>query len=169
MPRTPFQALGFLLGFWMALQLLPGVVRTAKASGDEEIARLETALFEEVNQTRERFKLIPLRRSAELDQVARAHSTDMARRGYLAHDTPEGANPVDRLEVARVDGFTLAAENIGQTDRREPNQEILQGWLASPVHRRNLLSAPFNTAGLGIARTSSGALIYTQVYVTYPR
>lgn len=169
MPRTPIQALGFLIGFWLALQLMPGVVRTAAAGGDDEVARLEAALFEEVNQTRARFKLIPLRRSPELDRVARAHSADMARRGYLSHDSPEGANPVDRLYRAQIDGFTLAAENIGQTDRGDPNREILHGWLASPIHRRNLLSAPFNTTGLGIARTPTGALIYTQLYLTYPR
>jgi uncharacterized protein YkwD len=169
MPRTPIQALAFLIGLWLALMLMPGIVRTAAAGDDAELSRLEADLFEQVNQTRARFKLIPLRRAPEVDAVARAHSADMARRGYLAHDTPEGANPVDRLYRAGIDGFSLAAENIGQTDRRNPNREILEGWLASPVHRRNLLSAPFNTTGLGIARSPSGALIYTQLYLTYPR
>ena len=36
-------------------------------------------------------------------------------------------------------------------------------------HRRNLLSPPFNTTGIGIARAADGSLIYTQLYLTFPR
>lgn len=176
MPRTLGQAAGFVLGFWLALALSP-LARGEGFGGeglgveglDAELARLEATLLEEVNAARARHHLIPLQRSPEADHVARAHARDMARRGYLSHDAPEGSNPVDRLEGGGISGFSLAAENIGRTDRRDPNREILEGWLGSPVHRRNLLSAPFNTTGLGIARASDGALVYTQLYLTYPR
>lgn len=170
MPRTLGQAIGFVLGFWLALQLSPMLVKTARGEEiDAELARLEATLFEEVNAARLRHHLIPLQRSPEADHVARAHALDMARRGYLSHDAPEGSNPVDRLESGGLRGFSLAAENIGWTDRHDPTREILRGWLESAVHRRNLLSAPFNTTGLGIARAPDGALVYTQVYLTYPR
>jgi len=171
MPRTLLQAIAFLLGFWAALALSPLTVKLARADGGEEarFADLEAQLLVEVNAVRARNHLIPLRRAADLDRVAIQHSRDMARRNYLSHHSPEGANPVDRIMRSGLSGFTLAAENLGKTNRRDANHEIVRNWLASPDHRRNLLTPPFNTTGIGIARAPDGSLIYTQVYVTFPR
>ncbi len=171
MPRTIGQALGFLLGFWIALWLSPLVVQVARAEAasgpiHEE---LEAALLDGVNRERARHHLIPLRRNAALDRVARAHAADMARRGYAAHVNPEGANPMQRIAAGGVSGFTLAAENIGRTNLPDPNREIIEAWLASSLHRRNLLLPVFNTTGIGIARAPDGNWLYTQLYVTYPR
>lgn len=166
MPRTFVQGIAFLLGFALVLWLSPF---GADASADAELARLEAGLLAQVNAVRAQRNLIALRRSEDLDAVARAHSLDMAARAYVAHDSPEGANAVTRLREARVDGFSLAAENIGATDRAGPNQEIVSSWLASPIHRTNLLAPVFNATGIGIAKTPDGRLIYTQLYVTYPR
>lgn len=170
MPRTLGQAVAFLLGLWFALLLAPGSVDVARAdTGDAPFADLEASLLNEVNAVRARHHLIPLRRAPELDAVARQHSRDMAQRNYLSHETPEGANPLDRIERGGVAGFTLAAENLGRTDRSNPNQEIVFHWMRSPDHRRNLLAPPFNGTGIGIARARDGSLIYTQLYVSVPR
>lgn len=165
MPRTPLQGLGFLLGFWLALSLAPWAAGAEPARYDI----LEDSLLRAVNGVRADRHLIPLKRRPELDAVARAHSLDMVRRGYFAHHNPEGENAVQRLDRAGVGDFTLAAENLGITDRPEPTQEIVQAWLASEVHRKNLYVPPFNATGIGVARAANGALVYTQVYVTYPR
>lgn len=170
MPRTLVQAACFLAGVWIALLLSPLVVQIARADPAEApFAELEALLLNEVNAVRSRHHLIPLRRSPELDAIARSHSLDMARRNYLSHETPEGANPLDRIQDGGVTGFTLAAENLGRTDRSDPNQEIVFSWMRSPDHRRNLLAPPFNGTGIGIARAADGSLIYTQLYVTVPR
>ncbi len=55
------------------------------------------------------------------------------------------------------------------TDRADPNREILEGWLHSPVHRKNLLAPAFNQTGIGIAVAPGGTLYYTQLYTTRPR
>jgi uncharacterized protein YkwD len=162
-PRTPVQALAFLFGLWFALWLSPFGAR------GETFAGLEEELHRGVNAVRAEQHLIPLERRADLDAVALAHSRDMVARHYLAHESPEGHNAVDRLEGARVGAFTLAAENIGITDRPDPNQEILRAWMASEVHRTNIVAPPFNATGIGIARAPNGSLVYTQVFVTYPR
>jgi uncharacterized protein YkwD len=171
MPRTYAQGVAFLIGFWIALAVSPMTVKFARAddTAQNEFAELETQLFTEVNAIRVRKHLIPLQRSSELDRVAIRHSLDMARRNYMSHHSPEGSNPVDRIERSGLSGYTLAAENLGKTNRRDPNREIVDGWLASADHRRNLLTPPFNTTGIGIARAPDGSLIYTQVYVTFPR
>jgi uncharacterized protein YkwD len=170
-PRTFGQGAAFLIGFAIALFLIPLSVDVSRAdeTNTAAFASLESGLWVAVNEVRARHHLIPLRRSAELDRVARSHSSDMARRNYLSHDNPEGANPLDRIQGAAMTGFTLAAENLGKTNRNDPNREIVESWLRSPEHRRNLLAPPFNTTGIGISRAADGSLIYTQLYLTYPR
>jgi uncharacterized protein YkwD len=169
MPRTPLEAVAFLLGFWLALALLQPIAAEASSPADPGLARLEAELHVEVNAVRGQHHLVALRRAPELDAIARAHSADMAVRRYLAHDTPEGLSPVDRIARGGVSGFTLAAENAGLTSGSAPNREIVQGWLRSPLHRENLLAPAFNTTGIGIARAADGTLYYTQLYVTFPR
>ena len=123
MPRTLGQAAGFLLGLWIALCLSPLTVRVSRAENHDapRFATLEASLHESVNAVRSDWHLIPLKRLTELDRVARDHSLDMARRNYLAHLSPEGVNPVDRLHGGGVTGFSLAAENAGMTSRGDPN------------------------------------------------
>jgi len=168
-PRTPLQALAFLAGFAAALWLSPLFVSHARAQTASEVARLEVELHAAVNALRERHHLVPLARDPALDAVARAHSEDMARRGYLRHESPEGASPVDRLEAAGVAGFTLAAENAGRTSEAAPQRRILEEWLRSASHRPNLFAPAFNATGVGVARAPDGSLVFTQLYVTWPR
>lgn len=168
MPRTPLQAIAFLLGLWLALWLSPFGAR-AEPAGSAPYAELEASLHHGVNRVRGERNLIPLERRPELDAVARAHSVDMVSRHFFDHANPDGEIAVDRLARARVGGFTLAAENLGITDRPEPNREILHAWIQSEVHRANLFAPPFNATGIGIARAPNGSLVYTQIYVTYPR
>jgi uncharacterized protein YkwD len=168
MPRTLAQGLAFLLGFACALWLGPARISTEPLS-DPEATRLEELLLEQVNGVRAQWHLVPLARMSAVDDVARGHSGDMAARGYLAHESPEGHNAIDRLARGRVDGFSLAAENIGQTSKPTPASEIVAAWLRSPVHRTNLLAPAFNATGIGVARARDGSWIATQLYLTYPR
>jgi len=176
MPANLPQAFGFLIGVWIALVLLTplgargdtgtGTGLDADVSG---LARLETELFATVNDWRRGRNLVGLARHPGLDAVARRHSADMATRGYFSHDTPEGLNPVHRIQAGGVDDFSLAGENVGMTSRAAPNTEIFQGWLVSRDHFENLAAPAFNATGIGIARRADGTLFYTQVYVTFPR
>lgn len=163
------QGVAFVLGVWLAILLSPFGCRAAGPGDPGPFAELEAAFHRAVNGERSSRHLIGLERRSDLDRVARAHSADMARRSYLSHHSPEGVGPVDRLQQAGLQGFSLAAENAGRTNEGNPNQAILSGWLASPAHRRNLHAPPFNATGIGIARGADGSLYYTQVYVTYPR
>lgn len=169
MPRTPLQGAAFLLGLWIALWLSPFGASGEPLSSAAPFAELEAGLHHGVNRVRTDRHLIPLERRPDLDAVARAHSRDMATRHFFDHANPEGELAPHRLIRAQVRGFSLAAENLGITDRADPNREILHGWIQSEVHRQNLYAPPFNATGIGIARAPNGSLIYTQIYVTYPR
>ncbi len=169
MPRTPVQAIAFLIGFWIAFALSPLIAKSASAAEPTNVAALEAELLERVNRVRSDHHLIPLVRRSDLDRVALAHSIDMAQRGYFSHRSPEGANAVDRLERHGVSDMRLAAENLGKTTQSNPSAEIVRSWLRSHDHRSNLLAPALNFTGIGIARGADGSLIYTQVYILVPR
>jgi uncharacterized protein YkwD len=185
-PTRLSHALAFLLGFWLGLAVFlplaappafsseparPPDAREAPAAGEAaaaaDLARLESDLFAAVNRFRAHHHKIALVRRADLDRVARAHSADMAARRYLSHESPEGLDWVGRLAAAGVAGFSMAGENVGMTTEVAPNERILDGWIHSPVHRKNLVAAPYNATGLGIARGADGALYYTQLYLNF--
>ncbi|MFI5315822.1 MAG: CAP domain-containing protein [Myxococcota bacterium] len=134
----------------------------------EALAGPEAELFARVNRERAEQQLIPLRASPELAAVARAHAEDMARRGYLAHESPEGKNPLDRVTAAGVSGFRLLAENIGQSsvggDRVEA---IVVEWMRSHDHRENVLNPAFNTAGVAVVDAPGGETIVVELYATF--
>jgi uncharacterized protein YkwD len=168
-PRTPAQAIGYLLGFWLAFALSPLIVKTADGAEPSNLTSLEASLLAQVNRVRSDHHLVPLVRRNDLDRVAVAHSLDMAQRGYFSHQSPEGANPVDRLQQGGVSDMRLAAENLGKTTHSDPSAQIIRSWLQSPDHRGNLLAPALNFTGIGIARGADGSLIYTQVYILVPR
>ena len=169
MPRTPVQAIGFLLGLWLAFALSPLVVKTAASEEPSNLASLESELLARVNRIRSDHHLVALVRRSDLDRVALAHSTDMAQRGYFSHHSPKGENVVDRLQQHGVTEMHLAAENLGKTTQSDPSAQIVTSWLRSPDHRANLLAPALNFTGIGIAQGADGSLIYTQVYILVPR
>lgn len=91
--------------------------------------------------------------------AAQAHSADMARRDYFDHRSPEGQETAGRLEARGV-GWRMVAENIARTPQRGA-RETLQGWIASPGHRRNLENCGYTHHGIGLRDA-----YWTHVFVT---
>jgi uncharacterized protein YkwD/uncharacterized membrane protein required for colicin V production len=106
----------------------------------------ETAMLALVNQDRTSRGLNALEMDPELRLVARAHADDMFKRGYFAHDTPEGVDPFDRMRDANI-VFGLAGENLALA----PTLDIAHnGLMNSPGHRANILKDGFNKVGIGV-------------------
>lgn len=90
----------------------------------------------------------PLRRDDRLDNAALGHSLDMSTKVYFSHDSKDGRTFSDRILAA---GYTSpGGENIarGQTTAAE----VVQAWMDSPGHRRNILDCTFTTIGVGYAQ-----------------
>ena len=133
-------------------------------------ARLDdpTVLLEAVNAIRREHRLRALEPRPDLAKVARAHARDMAQRGYLSHVSPEGKDPLERARSAGLDGFRLLAENIGASSvRGDRHRAVIESWLRSPEHRRNLLHPAFNTTGIEIIETPAGETLYVQLFAAY--
>jgi uncharacterized protein YkwD/uncharacterized membrane protein required for colicin V production len=118
----------------------------------------EATMLRLVNQERVKRGLRPVKADPELTQVARAHSTDMLRRSYFSHYTPEGLDPFDRMKKAGV-RFLTAGENIAIT----PTLSMAHiGLMNSPGHRANILNPAFGRLGIGILDAGAYGIMVTQ-------
>src|SRR5437870_487277 len=107
--------------------------------------RGEYAIVRAMNVVRARSGVPPLRVGRALTRAARAHSVDMARRGYFEH----GAF------VQRLRSFGVRApfigENLAYGTQPLAAAAVVQMWMASPPHRQNLLDRGFRHIGVGVA------------------
>src|SRR5258705_5498255 len=80
------------------------------------IPDLERMIHTSINVQRRAYESQALEWDDALGELARAHSEDMAKRGYFSHVTPEGLTPMKRLEQAGYTKCRLVAENIHQNN-----------------------------------------------------
>lgn len=108
-----------------------------------------------VNKERRERGLGTLQYHAEIQKVARAHSTDMYVRGYFAHINPDGKDPFDRMSAGGVQ-FSYAGENLALA----PTVAMVhQGLMNSPRHKENILKPEFTDLGIGVYRGPYGLMV----------
>lgn len=109
-------------------------------------SEFEQQVIDLTNQERLKLGLAPLRMDGMLNASAELHSQDMATRNYFSHQGMDGTQPWDRM---RSQGYTYsrAAENIafGQLTP----QQVVNDWMNSPGHRRNILDPNLKDIGVG--------------------
>jgi uncharacterized protein YkwD len=121
---------------------------------------LESQMIGLVNKERVQRGLNALIFDPKLKVVGRVHSADMFKRGYFAHNSPEGANVADR-----ADQLGAPYEVIGENLAYAPNLNLAHnGLMNSPGHRANILSPDFNKIGIGIMDGGVYGLMVTQVF-----
>lgn len=134
---------------------LPFTVENSKPRPD-----LEKQMLDSVNRERQAAGLAPLAPDPELTEVARRHSIDMFKRGYFAHDTPEGLTPFDRMRQADV-RFITAGENLALA----PTISVAHtGLMNSPGHRANILRREFGRVGIGVMDGGMRGLMVSQEF-----
>lgn len=132
---------------------------SAPATTPTQIAALNPeyeAFFDEavqlINQYRASKKLPALTRDSRLDGIASKHSRYMAAKDDLSHD---GFN--ERFNQANMHS---CAENVAWNQITAA--ELVNDWIASPVHDKNLLKANVTRVGMGRAKG------YTAYFVCQP-
>lgn len=105
----------------------------------------------------------PLAMESALLCAARVHSLDMAERGFFGHDNPDGEGPFDRMRRAGY-RFSAAGENIAAG--QSTPQMVVQGWMDSAGHCRNIMNADYTELGVGYVQTDTAEFshYWTQVF-----
>lgn len=113
-----------------------------------ERERVRREMLASVNAARKKAGLRILTSNSLLDKAAQRHAEDMLARGYFAHKSPAGKTVRERARSAGYQWHSIG-ENIayGQTSVGE----VMETWLNSPGHRKNILTPDFAELGVGIA------------------
>jgi uncharacterized protein YkwD len=123
--------------------LLPSLLNSSLAKAGDNVWDLVDAM----NQARQENGLAPLQTDQRLLNSSATHARDMAQRNYFSHFTPEGWDAGLRIYGWGYPRSAGIGENIagGHPDP----WSVVQGWLASPGHRANLLNPAYKTVGAG--------------------
>ncbi len=88
----------------------------------------------------------PLKFDPILQEAAQAHAEDMAAKRYFSHTNKEGQSSGDRIREAGYQG-SATGENIARGYGTAA--AVVQGWIDSPGHCRNIMRDGFNELGVG--------------------
>ncbi len=124
----------------------------------------QSALLREVNKARTARGLLPLRLSTVLSRPARQHSAYLAGVGVLDHDGADGKPFYVRIYRAGYSREKAVGENLGMASGCSTGMSstMVDMWLKSPGHRRNLLSSRFRNIGIAVvAAGDCSNTIYT--------
>ena len=151
------------------------------------IAQLEKEIHVLINKERKQRHLSPLAWNDALSAIARKHSSDMAKRNYFSHFSPEGNDFSYRYKqegyscALPADGLIyLGAENIFQNNLYDRIVYVndaayyewntmakiadttVQGWMNSPGHRKNILTPLWKSEGIGVVISPDDKVYITQ-------
>lgn len=137
---------------------------TQKEDTSSEIAGYQLNQFEQqvvelTNQERAKNGLSALKVDPALSKVAREKSLDMQRNNYFSHTSPTYGSPFDMMKKFGI-SYRAAGENIAKGQRTP--EEVVNAWMNSSGHRKNILSANFTHIGVGFV--SSGNY-WTQQFI----
>ncbi len=82
----------------------------------------------------------PLTWSNKLQRAAEAHSLDMSDHNFFSHTGSDGSDVAMRAQ-AQVYEWRAVGENIAAG--QDTVQEVIEGWLGSPGHCRNLMDSNY--------------------------
>lgn len=134
--------------------------RRAPDPPTDQITALEDEVTALTNQERRAAGCGEVSTDERLRAAARGHSQDMADHDYFSHTGRDGSSFVDR---ARAAGHpSPAGENIAY-GYATPTA-VMNGWMNSDGHRRNLLNCSHQSIGVGLAYDSNGRPYWTQVF-----
>lgn len=121
---------------------------------------LEQQMLQLVNAERKKRGLKSLVADEPLRHVARAHSSDMMKRGYFSHITPEGKDPFYRMKKAGIN-YKKAGENLAYASTLA---KAHRGLMNSPSHRAAILNKSFGRVGIGIIDGGRSGLMISQEF-----
>jgi uncharacterized protein YkwD len=130
---------------------------------------LESGVLVELNTVRARHKLAPLRLSPALSSAADVHAKAMGARGFFSHTSADGTSFWKRVQryygSAGYEYWSVGENLLWRSPGVDP-AEAVRMWLASPPHRKNVLSPQWREVGLAAVRVAAAPGAFAGLDVT---
>ena len=127
---------------------------------DKEAASFEAEVIRLVNIERAKYGLSALKEDWQLSRVARYKSEDMRDNKYFSHTSPTYGSPFEMMKAFGI-SYKSAGENIARGQMTPV--AVVNAWMSSTGHRKNILSKSFTHIGIGYA---SDGNYWTQMFVS---
>jgi uncharacterized protein YkwD len=137
-------------------------------SGQASIQALDAGVLVQLNAIRTEHGLVPLRLNATLSAAAAQHSAEMAADGYFGHNSNDGAPFWKRLASysgSASNGWSVGENLLWSSPEVDPSA-ALRMWMASPEHRKNILTASWREIGVAAVHAESAPGTYGGLPVT---
>ena len=105
------------------------------------------SVLSSVNAARAKAGCGPLRIDAALMAAAKSHAKAMAEQNFFGHGGKDGSRFSSRIKRQGY-SFRTAAENIAAGQKTAG--QVVQNWLKSPGHRRNILNCKMTETGIAV-------------------
>lgn len=123
------------------------------------ISQFAQQVIDLTNAERKQNGLPALQADTKLSGVAQKKSADMQQNNYFSHTSPTYGSPFDMMRDMGVT-YKSAGENIAQG--QQTPQAVVQAWMDSEGHRKNILSPNFTHIGVGYEKTGNH---WTQMFI----
>lgn len=134
-----------------------------RAAPARAVGSIADSIFALTNRERIRADLSPLRRNAQLTRAAQIQADQMAAAGKLSHEIAGARYPSMSSRLKAV-GYTPRASGENIAEGYTSGAALVAGWMTSPAHRANILSAKYTETGVGTARSKSGRTYHAQLF-----
>ena len=132
------------------------------AQDKKQAATMPAEILRLINVYRTGKGLPSLKNNELVAQTAYKHSSNMASQKIpFGHDGFERRTAELGKKLHKTEAF---AENVAYGARTA--QEVVDIWLNSPVHKKNI-EGDYELTGIGIAKAPDGTLYFTQIFVSH--
>ena len=131
-------------------------------STSESFSAYQKEVVDLVNIERAKAGLNPLTLDSSISNVATKKSQDMIDNNYFSHNSPTYGSPFDMLKKFGI-SYKTAGENIAMGQKTP--KEVVNAWMNSEGHRKNIMNPNFSKIGVGVAQKSVGSIYWTQIFV----
>jgi uncharacterized protein YkwD len=157
-----------LVGIVVAL-VGPTADAPARVHNGVTLSSLDQGILQQLNQIRVLHGLVALELSSRLTASAAQHSREMGDRGYFHHASADGTafwKRVAHWYGPGGVGFWAVGENLLWSSPKLDASEALRRWMASPVHRTNILDPSWRQVGVAAVHFASAPGVYHGLPVT---
>ncbi|MGM0502147.1 MAG: CAP domain-containing protein, partial [Bacillota bacterium] len=129
---------------------------------NNQLETMKKRVISLVNQERKKRGLKLYQHNPKVANVAQKKAEDMRNNNYFSHQSPTYGSPFEMLKQFNIK-YSAAGENIAKGQKTA--QEVMNSWMNSAGHRKNILSQKYTQIGVGLAKNSQGTTHWVQLFI----